>query len=137
MVLPTMTGQRLAVQNSSVRSAHCPPLALVATDSAAAPGTSNAYRDAEHAVASSRCPDRQVGTDMVGSGVGPSTSTFEPMPRSSCTRRLRPSIHAGSYNVEPGSELSVPYDRAETTTTSWGCSARNRAMIPERQCAQC
>ena len=34
-----MTGQRSAVQNSAVRSAYCPPLALVAADSAAMPGS--------------------------------------------------------------------------------------------------
>ena len=34
-----MTGQRAAVQNRSVRSAYCPPPALVAADSAAMPGS--------------------------------------------------------------------------------------------------
>jgi hypothetical protein len=53
-VLPTMTGQRSAVQKSSVRSAYCPP-ALTATDSAAMPGSFTATDlSGEHAVASSK-----------------------------------------------------------------------------------
>ena len=102
-MLPTMTGQRSVVQNSSVRSAYCPPPALVAADSAAMPGWFTAVDlGGEQAVASSRWPDRQIGTTERGSGIGPSTSTLAPVPRSCCTRRVRLSIHAGSYDVKPG-----------------------------------
>ncbi len=61
-----MTGQRSAVQNSSVRSSYCPPPALVAAVSAAMPAWFTAVdRGDEQAVASSRWPDRQIGTDCV------------------------------------------------------------------------
>ena len=43
-MLPTMTGQRSVVQNSSVRSAYCPPPALVAAVSAAMPVSFTAVR---------------------------------------------------------------------------------------------
>jgi hypothetical protein len=55
----------------------------------------------EQAVASSRWPDTQIGTTDCGSGIGPSTSTSAPVPRISCTRWVRPLIHAGSYAVKP------------------------------------
>src|SRR6201998_802023 len=126
-----MTGQRSAAQNSSVTSAYCPPPALVAADSAVMPDSFTAVDlGGEQAVASSRCPDRQIGTIDCGSGIGPSTSTFAPMPRSCCTRRGELSIHAGAYGVKPGMKPQPgPYTRHVLTTTSRGCSARNRAMI--------
>ena len=50
-----MAGQRSAVQKSSVRSAYCPPPALVAAVSAAMPGSLTATDlSGEQAVASSR-----------------------------------------------------------------------------------
>ena len=58
-----MTGQRSAVQNSSVRSAYCPPPALVAAVSAAMPAWFTAFEvGGEQAVASSRWLVRQSGT---------------------------------------------------------------------------
>ena len=111
-----MTGQRSAVQNSSVRSAYCPPPALVAADSAAMPDWFTAVDlGGEQAVASSRWPDRQSGASASGSGIGPSTSTLAPVPRSCCTRRVRLSIHAGSYDVKPAANLpgTVPPRHAE------------------------
>ncbi len=69
-VLPTMTGQRVSVQNSPVRSVYYPPPALVAAASAAMPGAFTAVdRGGEHAVTSSRCPDRQISTSDCGSGM--------------------------------------------------------------------
>ena len=65
-------------------------------------------RGGEQAVASSRWPDRQIRHDDCGSGIGPSTSTCAPVPRSCCTRRVRLSIHAGSYDVRPDSQLPAP-----------------------------
>lgn len=54
-VLPTMGGQRSAVQNNSVTSAYCPPGALVAALSAAIPDLFTAVDFAdEQAVALSR-----------------------------------------------------------------------------------
>src|SRR5271168_4649136 len=110
-----MTGQRLAVQNSSVRSVYCAPPAWVAADSAAMPGSLTAVeRGGEQAAASSSLPDRQIGTDVCGSGVGPSTSTLAPVPRSCCTKWVRLSIHAGSYDVNPDIQplpLPAPYPR--------------------------
>lgn len=120
--------QRLAVQNSLLRSAYCPPPALVA----AMPGPLDTSGDVEHVVASSRFADRQVGTEVPGTGVGPSNSTFAPVPRSCRTRRVRLSIHAGLKALKFGSHVPVPlapYSRAEFTTISWGCTARKRAMI--------
>src|SRR5271154_4198261 len=97
-----MTGQRFVVQNSSASSAYCPPPALTAADSAAMPGRLKAVdMGGEQAVASSRCSDRQLGTDVFRYGIGPSTSTLAPVPRSCCTTRVRLSIHAGSYDVKP------------------------------------
>src|SRR5271155_3904641 len=100
-----MTGQRSAVQNSSVRSAYCPPPALVAADSAAMPDSFTAVDfGGEQAVASSRGPDRQIGTTECGAGIGPSTSTFAPAASSCCTGRVRLSINAGSYAPKSGIE---------------------------------
>src|SRR5579884_1159153 len=102
MVFPMMTGQRSAVQKSSVRSAYCPPPTLVAADSAVIPVLFTAvdFGD-EQAVASLRCPDRHIRGTIFGSGIGPSTSTSEPKSRSCCTRLLNLSSHAGSYAVKP------------------------------------
>ena len=86
----------------------------------------------EQAVALSRWPDRQIGTYVCGSGVGPSTSTLAPVPRNCCTRAVKPSIHARSYDVKPDIQplpLPEPYPRHRPTTISRGCSARNLAMI--------
>src|ERR1700733_12389891 len=97
-----MTGQRLAVQNSSVRSAYWAPPTWVAADSAATPSSLTAVeRRGEQAAASSRLPDRQIGTDVCGSGVGPSTSTLAPVSRNCCTKRVRLATQAGSYDVKP------------------------------------
>jgi hypothetical protein len=82
----------------------------------------------EQAVASSRWVDRQVGTTDCGSGIGPSTSTCAPVPRSCRIKRVRLSIHAGFYEVKCAAG-SVPYRRDMLSTTSFGCSDRNRAMI--------
>ena len=101
-VLPTMTGQRSAVQKSAVRSAYCPPPALVAAVSAAMPGSLTAVdRGCMQAVMSSRWLDKQSGTSECRSGMGPSTNTCAPVARSCCTRRVRLSIHAESYGVKP------------------------------------
>ena len=105
----------------AVRSAYCPPPALVAAVSAAMPGSLTAVDlGGEQAVASSRWPDRQIGTTECGSGIGPSTSTLAPVSRSCCTRRVKLSIHARSYDVKlPGSR-----SRDRTAAT---CSPRPAA----------
>jgi len=56
-------------------------------------------RGGEQALTSSRWPDRHSGTDVCGSGIGPSTSTLAPVSRSCCTRWVKLSIHAGSYGA--------------------------------------
>ena len=79
------------------------------------------------AVASSRWPERQISTFERGSGTGPSTSTSAPVPRNCCTKRVKLSIHAGSYDMKPrGGGCVLPY---MLSTTSRGCSTCNRAVI--------
>src|ERR1700722_10623412 len=119
-----MTGQRLAVQNSPVRSAYCAPPASVAADSAAMTGSLTAVeRAGEQAAALSRLPDRQIGTDVCGSRVGACTSNLAPVSRNCCTRRLRLATQAGSYDVKPDIQplpLPLPYPRHRPSTINRG-----------------
>ena len=66
----------------------------------------------EQASASSRWPERHVGTVVRGSGIGPTTRTAAPVDRNRVTNRFRPATHAGSCGVNP--------DRRHTDVT---CSA--------------
>ena len=127
-----MTGQRLVVQNSSVRSAYCPPPALVAAASAAMPGWLTAVdrggeqavdvievagqADRHHRV---RIRDRPEHQHL---GTGAAQLLHE------AGQAVDPRRVVGRETRQP-TVLPVPYPRHMLTTTSRGCSARNRARI--------
>ena len=99
-MLPTMTGQRFGgaeqVGEVGVLSAAGFGGGGFGGDAGFVDRGRPCWRASRHVVEIPGQADRHT---KWGSGIGPSTSTCAPVSRSCCTRRVRPSIHAGPYDV--------------------------------------